>query len=127
MKSFYLATSLALAATGACAQSVMGTYSAYIGPQDMVSSSGKQLGSLCAMVQQDRANFHRFNRRDGSDGSDPVFYDKTLRGRIVNTCELTESGRNVYERARRGNPVFVTVRVLNDGGEMRVVVSEQAG
>ena len=126
-KGLLAAVVLCLAPVSVSAQSVMAEYAAYIGPQDMVNSSGQRLSGLCVMVQQDRANYHRFNRRDGADGFDPVFADRTLRGRIVNTCELTQSGRNIDAHVRKGNPVFVSVRVLDDGGQMRVIVSELAG
>ncbi|SMY07914.1 hypothetical protein [Flavimaricola marinus] len=125
-RAFSVLAALTLACAAA-AQSVMGEYHAVISPQDMVNSQGQRLGHFCAMVQQDRANYHRFGRRDPTDEGDPVFSDRTLRGRIVNTCELTGAAGIMADQAMRGTTVFIRVRILNDGGQMRVLVGEWAG
>ncbi|MEM6467203.1 MAG: hypothetical protein AAF679_11965, partial [Pseudomonadota bacterium] len=45
------------------AQSLLVEYYALLGPADAASSRGAELDDLCAIVQQDRANWHRFNKR----------------------------------------------------------------
>lgn len=130
MKRFACAVVAALGLAGpVAAQQELAGYQAWIGPQDMVNSSGAPLGDLCTMVQQDRANFHRFNRRDRTDDWDPVFSDRTLRGRIPATCELAlGNARNfILGNVANREPVYIRVRVLSDGGQMRVIVSEGAG
>mgnify|MGYP000238780149 CR=1 FL=1 len=89
MKTFLIATAVAVFGSPAAAQNIMGEYVAEISAQDRVNSSGQPLGDFCAMVQQDRANFHRFGKRDATDSFDPVFDDRTLRGRIVDTHRET--------------------------------------
>lgn len=127
MRTTILAAALALLAAPASAQNIMGEYTAAISSQDRVNSNGQPLGNFCAMVQQDRANYHRFGKRDEIDSFDPVFSDRTLRGRIVNTCEFTGSAAWLAERAKGGYDVYIAVRILDDGGQMRVQISELAG
>lgn len=66
----------------AAAQQTAATYFAALGPQDHVNSSGAPLGSFAAILQQDRANYHRFGRRDAHDEGDPFFGDAEVRAMI---------------------------------------------
>ncbi len=65
-----------------CPGELLGTYSAWIGRQDLVSSNGQRLGSVAAIIQQDRANFHRFGRADPSDESEDLFLSTQSRALI---------------------------------------------
>lgn len=68
--------------TTAAAQETVATYYAALGPQDYRNSSGAPLRDFGAILQQDRANYHRFNRRDPQDGGDPIFGDAGRRAMI---------------------------------------------
>lgn len=130
MKRIVCALAVAVGLAGpVAAQQELAVYQAWIGPQDMVNSSGVPLGDLCTMVQQDRANFHRFNRSDGSDDWDPVFSDRAMRGQIPGACELALGNARGFIMGSVANrqPVYIRVRVLMDGGRLRVIVSEGAG
>jgi DnaJ-domain-containing protein 1 len=49
------------------------SYAAHLSEQDHFSSRGERLRSAAAIIRQDRANFHKFGRRDPRDESDPFF------------------------------------------------------
>jgi hypothetical protein len=57
-------------------------YHAEIVSADMVNSNGDQLDDLAAILQQDRANYHRFNIRQAGDETDPFFDDFQTRTRM---------------------------------------------
>ncbi|MEM0934598.1 MAG: hypothetical protein AAF646_16450 [Pseudomonadota bacterium] len=81
----------------ALAQEMFGSYYTALGPQDFYNSSGRQLTDFGAILQQDRANFHRFNRRDASDEGDPFFANRDLRAAIP---ALFAAGDNAWWRDR---------------------------
>ena len=45
------------------ARSLVTSYRARIGGQDLANSNGVALGSVAAIIRQDRANFHRLGLR----------------------------------------------------------------
>jgi len=77
-----LALAVMCATTPAGASDVLGSYYAAFGPQDYWNSSGKPLTDFVAVLQQDRANFHRFNNRDRYDDDDPFFSNREMRAAI---------------------------------------------
>lgn len=64
------------------AQETVASYYAVIGSQDMRNSNGVALGDIGQMIQQDRANYHRFGRRDQGDQGDPIFGNAERRSMI---------------------------------------------
>ncbi|UWQ21016.1 hypothetical protein [Jannaschia sp. W003] len=87
-----LATALAPAAAPA---QVMASYYATIGDEDRRNSRGARLADPAAVIQQDRANFHRFGIRHEGDHSDPFFANPDLRAQIP----------ALYARGRRFGPM----------------------
>lgn len=77
-----LVAALLLASVPASAQSLLGSYSAWIGQQDLYNSRGQRLGEPWQIIRQDRANFHRFNIRDAGDGGDPWFANANARASL---------------------------------------------
>jgi hypothetical protein len=68
----FIIVSLLVAAASANASEVV-TYHARLSEQDHFSTDGKRLESVAAILSQDRANYHRFNKRDPNDQGDPFF------------------------------------------------------
>lgn len=68
-----LVTALGLGATGAVAQQLMDSYTAYIGIEDLHNSKGARLTQPWQVLRQDRANFHRFGIRHAGDQGDSFF------------------------------------------------------
>ncbi len=87
------------------------------------------MGNICAVVQQDRANYHRFGKRDSVNDPDPVFGDPAMRARIGSACFL-KPGYDYLPNAvfdGQGYGVIVRVRVLNNNGKLQLLISERAG
>nr|WP_323781860.1 hypothetical protein [Amylibacter sp.] len=103
-------------------------YLAYIGPEDMRSSRGAPVTTLGGVLQQDRANFHRFGLRHAQDESDPVFADRGLRARIPDMVNAGGNNRGSLSRmARSGQPFLVNVFVCGYGNTPSVIYLAGAG
>lgn len=66
----------------AAAQQTIESYYMSLGPQDFVNSRGQRLENFGQAIQQDRANYHRFGRRDPADEGDRLFGDAQTRAEI---------------------------------------------
>ena len=112
--------------TSVAAESLMLEYYATLSPRDTYNSSGAPLNDVCAIVQQDRANVHRFGNPDG-DTPDRFFTGPERRSMITGKCDFDRSHHTV---ARIRNQVigFVLVRVYGSSGSVtRVQIIEAAG
>lgn len=87
-------------------------YRARLSAQDHFNSKGKKLQDAVAILRQDRANYHRYNLRDGDDQYDPLFASKENRARME--AMLGAKGLDFYLRdiILKGNPL-VEVRIEN--------------
>lgn len=131
MKRFFLAGIAALTfGSAAHAQDTLVEYFSLLSPTDAFNSRGQPLDDLCAIVQQDRANWHRFNKRDQNDSADWFFDSTDRRAMIAGKCEFDRSYfGNAGARIRSGERQFyVFVRVYGSNGVVRrVQISEGAG
>ncbi|MEL6234062.1 MAG: hypothetical protein AAFR46_06615, partial [Pseudomonadota bacterium] len=75
---------LVMTVLGAAAQEheEIGYYYTELGTVDMRNSRGVRLTTLGAILQQDRANYHRFGRSNVDDQGDRFFGDRAMRARI---------------------------------------------
>ena len=101
-------------ADSAAAQQIIGSYQTTIGEADLFNSSGKRLWDFCAIIQQDRANFHKFRLRDGLDEFDPFFTTAKARSVISKSCS-----------AGGLNAPFLKKNVVSYGGTVFVEVYGQ--
>ncbi|WP_341212268.1 hypothetical protein [uncultured Limimaricola sp.] len=129
MKSIVIAAALAILAPSASAQEVITSYAAWLSPNDMVNSRGVRLTDIAAILQQDRANYHRFGRRDEGDGTDGLFASRDMRSRIP---DLYARGPGapayILDDIRSGRGHYVWVRVIGRGGRPdHIEVHEGAG
>lgn len=125
-----LACALSLGcATPAAAQQVLAEYFAMLNPHDMRNSSGGRLTALGDVLQQDRANYHRFGRADNYDQWDPMFASREMRARIPDLYARGPGAPDYIVRAiRNGEPRFVWVRVIGvNGVPSYLLVGEGAG
>jgi hypothetical protein len=121
---------LAIASSPLSAQdwSQISHYIAYIGPEDMRSSDGQPVTTLGGVLQQDRANYHRFGIRHAEDEGDPVFADPALRARIPGMVTAGGHDRGSLARmARGGQPFVVNVFVCGYGRNPSVIYLAGAG
>ena len=111
-------------AGGAIAQNLIGSYSAYIGWDDLHNSKGARLSAPWQVVRQDRANYHRFGISQPGDQWDPFFGDidnraameqMIMNGTIASSAAqiLMQGGATVYVevfgQGGVGNSIRVTV------------------
>jgi hypothetical protein len=99
---------IAPAAAEACSSAFLGSYNTRISGRDIVSSAGARLGSVGAIIQQDRANFHRFGRRDRGDQGDDMF--RSAESRALIPRWLHDVPPVVAAAIRRGD-AYINVRV----------------
>lgn len=110
----------------ASAESLMLEYYATLSPKDTFNSSGIPLNNVCAIVQQDRANVHKFGNPDG-DQLDDFFTTPERRAMIKGNCEFSRNHHTV-DRIRSQIVGFVLVRVFGSAGSItRLQILEAAG
>ncbi|MEZ0299521.1 MAG: hypothetical protein ACAI35_23950 [Candidatus Methylacidiphilales bacterium] len=87
------------------------SYRAYIGDADRRSTDGQHLHSTKDILQQDRANFHRYGIRQRGDTGDNLF--ESPRARQMFQRVPIRVGRQLAEAIHDGD-VLVTVTVYRD-------------
>jgi hypothetical protein len=92
------------------AQEVVGSYTAYIGEDDLYNSQGERLTEPWQVLRQDRANYHKFRIRQRGDEGDPFFSDVNNRAAmeqmVMNGSIEPAAARNLLRGAAT---VFVTI------------------
>ena len=122
------ALALCLCSAPATAQQLMTSYYTLLTGADLSNSRGVPLGDFCAVVQQDRANYHRFGIRHDMDQPDPIFHMPDMRARISATCALAAGSEYLPASLAQYGSKFVLVRVYGVGGvPSLVLVAEGAG
>ncbi|MEM7213318.1 MAG: hypothetical protein AAF479_15770 [Pseudomonadota bacterium] len=123
---FVLSLGAALAFKSAKADSIIVEYFTTLSVKDTYNSRGKPLNSVCAIVQQDRANVHKFGNPDGEQ-PDAFFTTAARRAMISGKCAYDRTHHTV-DRIRSQFIGFVLVRVFGSGARVtRVEISEAAG
>lgn len=92
------------------------SYSAQLSTRDHYNSSGARLKDAAAIIRQDRANFHKFNKRDAADQSDKFFSSVQNRGVLETLLKRGSSSASAQNSIVNGTPT-VTVSVFrSDSG-----------
>ncbi len=119
--------------TSALADRYQCTYRARISEWDKLNSqgqslvSGYNLSSVAAVIRQDRANFHKFNRPDLEDTDDCAFASPQARQRLENFLRNGSVSQEALRRIADGTPLIdvdvydnhVDVRLLNEQSSIR--------
>lgn len=94
------------------------TYTSYISEQDLVNSRGQKINTAGGILQQDRANFHKFKRRDKADSSDGGFFSNASnRAKLAKHANgLTGVPPEIAEAILKGN-VTIRIHALFEEGE----------
>ncbi|MGN6307899.1 MAG: hypothetical protein ACTHNH_24015 [Mesorhizobium sp.] len=111
MKRLAAATAVGLLVAGftatAKADEFLGSYVARISDEDHFASDGYRLDGAAQMVRQDRANYHKFHRRDRDDERDRWFRGNDDRARLERMLQrpgaMSGSTRNAIVR---GEPLI---------------------
>ncbi|KIC49081.1 hypothetical protein [Tateyamaria sp. ANG-S1] len=111
----------------ASAQQFQFEYYAMLSPHDTYNSRGVPVNDVCGIIQQDRANVHKFGLRDMADNVDPFFTTPERRAMIAGRCQYDPSYHTV-QRIRSQYIGYVLVRVTGANGVVTSVqIFEAAG
>ena len=104
--------------------SLIGSYQAYIGDEDLYNSNGTRLTQPWAILRQDRVNNHVYDLADPDDTSDDFFMSRANREameRMIANGEMTGDARrlitsggaivnvDIYGRGERAEYLDITV------------------
>ncbi len=111
---------LFISATQAPVQAqVLESYTAFLGQNDLFNSRGNRLYEPWQIIRQDRANFHRFRKRDNGDQGDTFFASAANRALME---QMIRSGHIDASAARQivnGN-VWIRVDVYQNSVNVTV-------
>ena len=87
-------------------------YGAKISSKDRVNSDGVALTTVAAMLQQDRANYYKFKKRDSEDQSDGFF--TTVDKRLLFQKAKIKIDPQLAKKIQNGAVQLVTVYVYDE-------------
>ncbi|MCA0012413.1 hypothetical protein LB561_17190 [Mesorhizobium sp. B292B1B] len=103
------------------ADEMLGSYVARISDRDHQASDGYALGSAAQMVRQDRANWHKFHRRDRDDESDPWFRTNDGRADLQRMLELSGAMSSSTRRAIVNGEPLIQVDVYENSVRVSIL------
>jgi hypothetical protein len=127
MRRLMIAALALFTAGNVSAQELIGAYVTVLSVQDMYNSDGDRLTEFCQVVQQDRANYHRFKQRDANDEGDPFFRSPEARQVIGRLCVVAPGQDYIRKDVMRGVERYVWVQVFESGGRISAIVVNEAG
>lgn len=103
---------------------LIAAYVARLSETDHFNSRGDRLTTAAAIIRQDRANYHLFNRRDPEDENDVFFARKANRARLERLLETDDRTSSALRRIINGTPLvrIEIYRRSNGRNFIRVVV-----
>jgi hypothetical protein len=105
----------------AMADEFLGSYVARISDHDHHASDGYVLDSAAQMVRQDRANYHKFHRRDNEDERDRWFRTADERARLERMLQRPGAISRPAARAIMNGEPLVQVDVYSSHVEVSVI------
>ena len=102
----------------ATAQEVIDTYIADIGYEDLHNSSGVRLTTAGAILQQDRANVHKYNIRHPRDTKDNYFTTAAERAEISHAVAVSNLPKGLTDAIVRGTvrPLRIEIYWFDESG-----------
>jgi hypothetical protein len=99
----------------------IGSYVARLSEIDHFNSIGQRLTSAAAIIRQDRANVHRYGKRDLDDESDTFFAEEGNRAVLEQMLDRGRADPGVLSRIVNGTPrIRVDIYRGVDGPFVRV-------
>jgi len=111
----------------ALARDLIESYVARLSANDHFSSKHERLTSPALIIRQDRANFHKFGKRDDEDESDAFFQNADNREELQKLLERGHTTKEAYRAIVNGEPlirvnvheshkdgVYITVVILSE-------------
>ncbi|RWD61992.1 hypothetical protein [Mesorhizobium sp.] len=116
-----LVAATVLVTGSARADDMLGSYVARISDRDHRASDGYPLSSAAQMVRQDRANWHKFHRRDSDDQGDPWFRSDGSRADLQRMLERGGAMSSATRRAIVNGEPLIEVDVYSDSVRVSIV------
>ena len=101
------------------------TYNAKISKKDHYSSKGFEIKKVEFIIQQDRANYHKFNKRDDEDEYDPLFNKKRYRSQIA---KMIERGGGISKEVRHSiltKEPLLKITYIKNGNLLKIKLKEK--
>ena len=125
LKTVLVAAALAVAviATPVHAGALVESYTAFLSQADHFNSNGQRLTSAAAIIRQDRANFHLYDRGDPGDEGDQFFDNVNNRAAMERMLERGRSSPVAINAIVNRTPLIrVDIYRDVDGPSIRVTV-----
>lgn len=107
----------------AMAQDLVQSYVAHLSARDHRASDGYKLTSVAEILRQDRANYHKFGKRDADDESDDFFSTVDGREAMQHLVAVGDIDENVKRAILNGTPrVLVSLYESSRNGKGYLVV-----
>lgn len=108
------------------------SYTARISVQDKLNSSGDPLvkgdtvspAIAAAIIRQDRANYHEFNKRDDEDTGDCYFQSKQNRALLEKRLSKGTASKASLSQIIFGNPL-ISVDVYDDYMNVKIIETSE--
>ncbi|MFD2054429.1 hypothetical protein ACFSQT_15440 [Mesorhizobium calcicola] len=110
-----------LGAGAAHADDMLGSYVARISDRDHQASDGYALESAAQMVRQDRANWHKFHRRDSDDEGDGWFRTNDQRADLQRMLERSGAMSSSTKRAIVNGEPLIQVDVYENSVRVSIL------
>ena len=99
------------------------TYVAKLSTRDHYNSKGKKLTNAAAIIRQDRANYHKFGKRDAGDQGDKFFNKASNRAILEAYLKRGKSTPGTLKSIVNGTPTIVVKIYRSDNGNDYVNVT----
>ncbi len=110
--TFVVAASAFTVSSVATAEQLLVSYDAHLSTRDHFSSKGVPLYNVAAILRQDRANYHKFGKRDAGDDWDRFFASKSNRAKMERLVRRGAIPRYLRNRIINNTP-HVTVKIYS--------------
>ncbi|RWC32795.1 hypothetical protein [Mesorhizobium sp.] len=110
-----------LGAGAAHADDMLGSYVARISDRDHQASDGYALDNAAQMVRQDRANWHKFHRRDSDDEGDGWFRTNDQRADLQRMLERGGAMSSSTKRAIVNGEPLIQVDVYENSVRVSIL------
>ncbi len=108
------------------ADDLIESYVARLSANDHFNSNGARLTSPAMIIRQDRANYHKFGRRDVEDQGDSFFQKAENRETLQKLLQRGYSSPSVYQAIVNGQPLIrVSVYQTRGGAYVNVEILEE--
>jgi hypothetical protein len=110
-----------LGTVAAHADDMLGSYVARISDRDHQASDGYALDNAAQMVRQDRANWHKFHRRDSDDEADGWFRTNDQRADLQRMLERGGAMSSSTKRAIVNGEPLIQVEVYENSVRVSIL------